>query len=103
MEDRKTSTRRARPAAARAPTPDKPKASAAAKRARAGAEPAAAERRVWIATAAYFRAERRGFAPGGEVDDWLEAEAELSTRTPPSPRPARKTASRARKPAGSGH
>ncbi len=30
-----------------------------------------------IAVAAYFRAERRGFTPGGEVDDWLEAEAEI--------------------------
>lgn len=30
-----------------------------------------------IAVAAYYRAERRGFAPGGEVDDWLEAEREL--------------------------
>jgi hypothetical protein len=30
-----------------------------------------------IAVAAYYRAERRGFAPGGEVMDWLQAEAEL--------------------------
>ncbi len=30
-----------------------------------------------IRTAAYFRAERRGFAPGGELDDWLEAEREI--------------------------
>jgi hypothetical protein len=30
-----------------------------------------------IAVAAYFRAERRGFTPGGEVEDWLEAEAEI--------------------------
>lgn len=30
-----------------------------------------------IALAAYFRAERRGFAPGGEFDDWFEAEREL--------------------------
>ena len=29
-----------------------------------------------IAEAAYRRAERRGFAPGGEVDDWLSAERE---------------------------
>jgi hypothetical protein len=31
-----------------------------------------------IAVAAYYRAERRGFAPGGELDDWLEAERELN-------------------------
>jgi Protein of unknown function (DUF2934) len=36
-----------------------------------------AERRELIARVAYFRAERRGFAPGGELEDWLEAEAEV--------------------------
>lgn len=30
-----------------------------------------------ISEAAYYRAERRGFEPGGEHDDWLEAEREL--------------------------
>lgn len=30
-----------------------------------------------IRQAAYAAAERRGFAPGGEVDDWLEAERQL--------------------------
>jgi Protein of unknown function (DUF2934) len=30
-----------------------------------------------IEQAAYFRAERRGFAPGHEVDDWLAAEQEV--------------------------
>lgn len=29
-----------------------------------------------IAVSAYFRAEHRGFAPGCEMDDWLQAEAE---------------------------
>ena len=29
-----------------------------------------------IAKAAYRRAEQRGFAPGGEIDDWLAAERE---------------------------
>jgi hypothetical protein len=33
--------------------------------------------REWIARAAYFRAERRGFAPGSDLDDWLEAETEI--------------------------
>lgn len=32
-------------------------------------------RLAMIAEAAYFRAERRGFDPGHEVSDWLEAEA----------------------------
>ena len=34
-------------------------------------------RRAMIAEAAYFHAERRGFAPGGEVQDWLSAEEEV--------------------------
>jgi hypothetical protein len=34
-------------------------------------------RRRRIAEAAYYRAERRGFAPGADVDDWLEAEREV--------------------------
>ena len=47
----------------------------------AGLEAAAAvspeERRRMIAEAAYFRAERRGFAVGGELDDWIQAEGEV--------------------------
>lgn len=36
------------------------------------------ERRLTlIAEAAYYRAERRGFQPGSELVDWLEAEAEV--------------------------
>lgn len=34
-------------------------------------------RRAMIAEAAYLRAERRGFHPGYEVEDWLAAEAEV--------------------------
>lgn len=32
-----------------------------------------------IAEAAYYLAERRGFAPGYELEDWLEAEAEIDS------------------------
>jgi len=35
------------------------------------------QRRAMIAEAAYFHAEQRGFMPGGEVQDWLVAEAEV--------------------------
>ncbi|HZP85743.1 MAG TPA: DUF2934 domain-containing protein [Burkholderiales bacterium] len=35
------------------------------------------ERREMIAVAAYFLAERRGFAPGGDVEDWIAAEREI--------------------------
>lgn len=34
-------------------------------------------RRARIAIAAYYRAERRGFAPGREIEDWLDAEREV--------------------------
>ena len=30
-----------------------------------------------IAEAAFFRAEKRGFSPGHEMDDWLAAESEV--------------------------
>jgi hypothetical protein len=38
------------------------------------------ELRRQIAEAAYYRAQRRGFAPGREEQDWIEAEAEVMTR-----------------------
>ena len=34
-------------------------------------------RRGMIAQAAYYRAERRGFVPGYETEDWLAAESEV--------------------------
>lgn len=34
-------------------------------------------RRTMIAEGAYLRAERRGFTPGYEVEDWLAAEKEV--------------------------
>jgi hypothetical protein len=30
-----------------------------------------------IAETAYYRAERRGFATGGEMEDWVRAETEI--------------------------
>jgi hypothetical protein len=48
--------------------------------------------------AAYYRAERRGFAPGRELEDWLAAEEELEAQraTPAarraSPKPRKPTA-----------
>ena len=38
------------------------------------------KRKRLVAEAAYFIAERRGFAAGREFDDWLQAEAEVSRR-----------------------
>jgi len=46
------------------------------------------KRAALIAEAAYFRAEKRGFAPGHEHEDWLAAESEvdaalLRAKSPP--------------------
>jgi hypothetical protein len=37
-------------------------------------------RAALIAEAAFFRAEKRGFAPGHEVEDWLAAESEVDAK-----------------------
>lgn len=36
------------------------------------------EFRKMVAVNAYYRAEKRGFEPGHELDDWLEAELEIT-------------------------
>jgi len=40
----------------------------------------AAQIQAWIAEAAYYRAQSRGFEPGRETEDWLAAEAEVLAR-----------------------
>lgn len=35
------------------------------------------QRELMIAEAAYYLAQRRGFAPGSELEDWLAAESEI--------------------------
>jgi hypothetical protein len=42
-------------------------------------------RRALIAQAAYFRAERRGFAAGYDEQDWLAAEAEVDAMLASAP------------------
>jgi hypothetical protein len=37
-----------------------------------------AARQRMISEAAYYRAQRRGFSPGRELDDWVAAEAEIA-------------------------
>jgi hypothetical protein len=68
-------------------TTDTPAARSAARRtlsrktapiAGSGAVSAETRRRM-IAERAYLRAERRGFAPGREAEDWLAAEAEIDS------------------------
>jgi Protein of unknown function (DUF2934) len=48
---------------------------------KAGTPPLSADRYCLIEQVAYFKAERRGFEPGWEVQDWLEAEAEVEAMT----------------------
>jgi len=38
------------------------------------------ELRKLISEAAYYRAKQRGFEPGHEVEDWVQAEAEVMRR-----------------------
>lgn len=38
--------------------------------------------RAMIVEAAYLKAENRGFAPGHEMEDWLEAEKEILSKFP---------------------
>jgi hypothetical protein len=53
----------------------------------ASMQPNPSPEELWkqIAEAAYYKAKARGFAPGGEVQDWIEAEAEVMTRLGRSP------------------
>lgn len=66
-------------------TRSKGKSNAAARQPRRALDPAASAgnyecpREQMIAEAAYFRAERRGFVPGNEMTDWLEAEADVES------------------------
>lgn len=122
MEDKVTQggrTRRATAAKAAAPAATKPAATRPASAARKAAAPAKAaatrkavaspadapatgngpDRVELIRLAAYFRAERRGFAPGYEVDDWLAAEADVAVELGVAPTAARKTPSRKARPA----
>ena len=64
-----------------APAPDSSKARRAARPKQSAVSPRAQltpeARHALIAQAAYLRAERRGFEPGHEAEDWLAAEAEV--------------------------
>jgi hypothetical protein len=60
--------------------------------------PADVDRQALVRTAAYYRAQQRGFAPGRELEDWFAAEAEVAALTARAP--AGKPRARGRKPAG---
>lgn len=64
---------------------------------KSGAKSGGPDRAELVRMAAYFRAERRGFAAGYEVEDWLAAEAEVAERLGSAP-PATQAKSTPRKP-----
>ncbi|MGH8316710.1 MAG: DUF2934 domain-containing protein [Steroidobacteraceae bacterium] len=43
-----------------------------------------AQRHALIAEAAYYRAEERGFDPGHELEDWLDAELDIERSRGPT-------------------
>ena len=72
---RKTAAKTAAKTAVKKVAPVK---AAAARRPPKAAPSVPADRESMVRMAAFFRAERRGFAPGYEIEDWLAAEAEVS-------------------------
>ncbi len=78
MATRKPATRKS---PARATTKGRPPFTGNA----AQTQPSAEELWKQIAEAAYYKAKARDFAPGGEVQDWIEAEAEVMHRLGRSP------------------
>ena len=84
-KDRRQSTKTAsngpkpesRPGAPRRPASEQGAAPMAGN-VRAGLSPE--ETRRLIAEAAYYRAKQRGFEPGHELEDWIQAEAEVMRR-----------------------
>jgi hypothetical protein len=77
MADPKERRRTPRKTAAATPKPDT-QAALSASNIRGDAAPQ--EIRRLIAEAAYFRAQERGFQPGHELEDWIEAESEVMGR-----------------------
>jgi len=73
--ERRSAERRTEPKAAPRSTPKPASFNDSAR-----AELSADEVRKLISEAAYYRAKQRGFQPGHELDDWIQAEAEVTRR-----------------------
>ncbi|HSN73349.1 MAG TPA: DUF2934 domain-containing protein [Steroidobacteraceae bacterium] len=69
--------RERKPAVAKAPAANRRRESAAPE----VAAPTDVELAQMVATAAYFIAEKRSFAPGYELEDWLTAESQIRQLT----------------------
>ena len=81
----------AAPAAAASAAPGEPTEVTAAHLERREIPSFSESREARIAEAAYWRAERRGFAAGQELDDWLAAEKEVDGDLAASRRAATQT------------
>lgn len=80
--ERRATERRAPPKTA--PKGAKPSAFTGAARADLSPD----ELRKLVSEAAYYRAKQRGFTPGHELEDWIQAEAEVIRRLNSPGRPA---------------
>ena len=72
--------KKVRPAPAKAPRTRTTTKTQASFGANARAEVSAEELRKLVSEAAYYRAKQRGFTPGHEEEDWIQAEAEVLRR-----------------------
>ena len=75
MAAKKDTERRATERRTPAKTPNAAKTESLAR-----AEISAEDLRKLISEAAYYRAKQRGFEPGHELEDWIQAEAEVRQR-----------------------
>ena len=82
QKERRAAPRAAAPRSAPDAAAQKKTAGETAGRAAADAKTALSNEDIYrlIAEAAYFKAKARGFEPGGEVQDWIEAETEVRQR-----------------------
>jgi hypothetical protein len=62
------------------PKPDSEQRAAPITTSNARADASPEEIRQLIAEAAYYRAKQRGFQPGHELEDWIQAESEVMRR-----------------------
>jgi Protein of unknown function (DUF2934) len=77
-KERRAAERRVPPKAAPKESPKTAKPAVFNSNARAEISPD--ELRKLVSEAAYYRAKQRGFAPGHEEEDWIQAEAEVIRR-----------------------
>ena len=103
MDETKSKPRPRKTAAKTAAKKVAPAKAAAVRRSTEAAPSVPTDRESLVRMVAYLRAERRGFAPGYEIEDWLAAEAEVSARqkAKPAAQP-RKTATRKPRVGGGG-